>query len=347
MAIPKNFRKNLNFVRQPEGFEQRQNLLDKISENQPYLPRGIDYEDMDREFIDFVKNKLEIVVEGKKVPVYIVSIQRWYEFYTSWENTDEFGNISLPFIVITRKIDVQKGTTHATNYNIPGFLTWAYIRVPSTDGVREGYDIYKIPQPVPVDITYEVRFFTNGIRHLNKLNAKVQTVFSARQTYVNVNGHPMPLILESISDESQADNLEQRKYYVQPYTIKMMGYLLNEEDFQVVPAINRVIMVTELTDTKPKGLPVQVTHSSIGRTSEVRTTFNFSSIVLTYTTTVTFAAIYDTINTNNVNTYSYLVNGSSVTLPFTLNVGDSLTVTVDSKNNNLLPCSVSFIGHTI
>ena len=252
MAVPKNFRKNLNFVRQPEGFEQRQNLLDKISENQPYLPRGIDYEDMDREFIDFVKNKLEIVVEGKKVPVYIVSIQRWYEFYTSWENTDEFGNITLPFIVITRKIDVQKGTTYATNYNIPGFLTWAYIRVPSSDGIREGHDIYKIPQPVPVDITYEVRFFTNGIRHLNKLNAKVQTVFSARQTYVNVNGHPMPLILESISDESQADNLEQRKYYIQPYTIKMMGYLLNEEDFQVVPAINRVIMLTEINENKSK-----------------------------------------------------------------------------------------------
>ena len=107
MAVPKNFRKNLDFVRQPVGYEQRQNLLNNISENQGYLPRGITYEDMDREFIDFVKNELEVVVEGKKVPVYIVSLQRWYEFYTSWENTDEFGNITLPFIVITRKIDIQ------------------------------------------------------------------------------------------------------------------------------------------------------------------------------------------------------------------------------------------------
>ena len=347
MAVPKNFRKDLNFVRQPEGYEQRQKLLDNISENQPYLPRGINYEDMDREFIDFVKNELELVIEGKKVPVYIVSIQRWYEFYTSWENTDEFGNITLPFIVITRKIDVQKGTTHSTNYNIPGFLTWAYIRVPSTDGIREGYDIYKIPQPIPVDITYEVRLFSTGIRHLNQLNSKVQRAFSARQTYVNVNGHPMPLILETIGDDSQADNLEQRKYYVQPYTIKMMGYLLNEEDFEVTPAINRVVMVSEIEESKKEKSAVKVFQGTVGLTKEINTTFNFNSSVLTYSATITFAAQYTNIITNNVNSYTYLVNGVSTPTPFTVNVGDTITVTVNSKNNGALPCSVSFIGETI
>lgn len=340
MAVPKNFKKNLKYEPQLEGFEQRQHLLDNISENQGYQPRGITYEDMDRQFIDFVKTELEVVVEGQKVPVYIVSIQRWYEFYTTWENTDEFGNITLPFIVITRKIDVQKGTTHANNYNIPGFLTWSYVKVPTTDGNRDGYDIYKIPQPIAVDLQYEVRFFTNKIRNLNVLNSKIQRAFSARQCYLNVNGHPMPLTLESISDESQADNLEQRKYYVQPYTIKLMGYLLNEEDFQVVPAISRNILVSEVTENKSFD-------GFYGQKKNITLTFNFNDGTLSYTAQISNKSYYNKVDTNNVDSYTYLLNGNPIAVPFTVSQGDLLNVTVNSEINNTLPSSVIFIGTTI
>jgi hypothetical protein len=341
MAVPKNFRKNLNYNLQPEGFDQRQDLLDNISENQGYLPRGITYEDMDKQFIDFVKTDLEIVVEGKKVPVYIVSIQRWYEFYTTWENTDEFGNITLPFIVITRKIDIQKGTTHGNNYNIPGFLTWGYMKVPTTDGNREGYDIYQIPQPIAVDVQYEVRFFTNKIRSLNVLNAKVQRAFSSRQCYLNVNGHPMPLTLESIGDDSQAENLEQRKYYVQPYTIKLMGYLLNEEDFKVVPSLSRTLLVTETREGK------KVYENVYGQKKNINITFNFNDDVLTYTATILNTANYNEVYTNNVSSYTYLLNDNPVLIPFRVNQGDQLTVTVTLEINNNLPSSVIFMGTTI
>ena len=345
MAIPKNFRKNLNIEPQPFGVEQRQKLFDDVSNNQGYLPRGITYEDMDSSFIDFVKTKLEVVAEGKKVPVYIVSIQRWYEFYTSWENTDEFGNITLPFIVITRKIDIQKGTTHANNYNIPGFLTWAYLKVPSSNGARDGYDIYKIPQPVAVDIQYEVRFFTTSIRQLNILNAKVQTAFSARQSYITVNGNPMPLILESIGDESQVDNMEQRRYYVQPYTLKLMGYLLNEDDFEVVPSINKTVVVAEIQEGKGKK-PVKVFEGKINEKDDINIAFNFNGSVLNYTATIINPAKYTEIDNFNVAFYEYFLNDSLVSLPFTVNSGDKLKVNVISKTNNTLPCSVIFIGTT-
>jgi hypothetical protein len=346
MAVPKNFRKDLKYETQLEGYDQRQHLLDNIAENQGYLPQGIAYEDMDRQFIDFVKTELEIVVEGQKVPVYIVSIQRWYEFYTTWENSDEFGNITLPFIVITRKIDVQKGTTHGNNYNIPGFLTWGYMKVPTTDGNRDGYDIYKIPQPIAVDVQYEVRFFTNKIRSLNVLNSKIQRAFSARQCYLNVNGHPMPLTLESIGDESQTDNLEQRKYYVQPYTIKLMGYLLNAEDFQVVPAVNRTILFTEIEEGKQ--MPTTKAFEGIyGQKKDITINFTFVDETLTYTATILNKSEYNNIVINNVNSYTYLLNGAPISLPFTVNQGDQLNVTINSKNNNILPCSVIFMGTTI
>ena len=33
------------------------------------------------------------------------------------------------------------------------------LKVPTWDGQRKGMDIYKIPQPVPVDITYNIKIF--------------------------------------------------------------------------------------------------------------------------------------------------------------------------------------------
>lgn len=245
MAIPKKNKNNINIVRQPVGPEQRQDILNNISDKQPYLPRGVSYEDMDREFIEFVKTSLDTTIQGKKVPTYMVSIQRWYEFYSTWENSDEFSNLKLPFILISRRPEIQKGTQQNSLYNIPGLPTWTYMRVPTSNGARQGYDIYQIPQPIAVDLTYDVKFFCKGIRQLNILNTKIQRLFSSRQSYINVNGHPMPLILDTITDESQMDNIDQRRYYIQQYEIKLMGYLLLEEDFKVIPAVDRIILLKE------------------------------------------------------------------------------------------------------
>jgi hypothetical protein len=45
------------------------------------------------------------------------------------------------------------------------------------DGIRKGIDLYKIPQPTSVDITYEVRLFTNRMKDLNKFNAMLLKCF--------------------------------------------------------------------------------------------------------------------------------------------------------------------------
>ena len=63
------------------------------------------------------------------------------------------------------------------------------------------------------------------MRDLNKINRKMLTSFSSLEKYIRVNGHPIPLILDSIGDESVISNIDERKYYVQLFTIKMLGYL--------------------------------------------------------------------------------------------------------------------------
>ena len=56
-------------------------------------------------------------------------------------------------------------------------------------------------------------------------------------------------MLDSIGDESVISNLDERKYYVQLFTIKMLGYLLDENEFKVFPAISRAIAMFETVES--------------------------------------------------------------------------------------------------
>ena len=184
--------------------------------------------------LDFVKNDLEMTAEGKKVnPVdIIITTQNWSQFAETWDFQDLDKNIKPPFIATVRNPDVKYGTNPSLQYTIPNRKQFYYAKVPTWDGQRKGMDIYKIPQPVPVDITYNIKIFCTKMRHLNEFNKLVLQKFSSRQAYTFVKGHYVPIILNGISDESVLD-IEKRKYYVQNYEFLMMGFLIDEEEFQV------------------------------------------------------------------------------------------------------------------
>lgn len=326
MGLPKNYRKYVNITPHKQGFEQRQSILDDIANKGTYLPKGILHEDMDGEMINYITNDIDLSLAGEKVPVIFLSTQRWAEFSKTWQYTDIDKNIKLPFITIVRKPDAQKGTNYAGNFNIPGRPTFTYMKVPTWDGNRRGYDIYKIPQPVSVDIMYEVRLFCNRMRDLNLMNTKMLTSFSALEKYIKVNGHPIPLILDSVGDESSISNLEERKYYVQLYTIKMLGYLLNEDDFIITPAINRAVNFYEISeelyrasyqvnlDTKNNGICINIL---------------FNAGINNVTIPIDIDAEYTNVNFTNANSVLFKKNGNIVTLPFTINNGDSLYIKVN------------------
>ena len=250
MAMPKGYMTNINIKNQKVGPERRQEILDGIADQGTFLPRGVLEEDMDQSFIDFMNNSdgLSISVDGNKVPVIFLTIQRWTEFTKTWQFSDKYKNIEMPFVTVVRKPDIQQGKNQAGLWNIPGNRTYTYMKVPTWDGVRRGMDLYKVPQPTSVDLTYEVRIFTNKMKDLNKFNRKIQRAFQSRQCYINVNGHPMPLHLENIGDESNIEDFENRRFYVQMFEMKLLGYILDEEDFEVVPTINRSVMTMEVED---------------------------------------------------------------------------------------------------
>jgi hypothetical protein len=70
-------------------------------------------------------------------------------------------------------------------------------------------------------------------------------------------------------------DLEKRKYYIQKYEFTMMGFLIDEEQFEVFPAISRTFQVIE-TDQR-----------NIKRKQKKQTPIEFEVITLQYLNNVT------------------------------------------------------------
>lgn len=333
MGVPKNFRKDLHIGPKTEGVERRKELREDIAKNGTFLPKGVHYEDIDRDFVKFINNDLKIVIDGKEVPVIFLTIQRWSEFSRTWEHSDEFKNIKIPFITIVRQPDVQVGTEHNGYWNIPGRPSYTYMKVPTFDGVREGVDLYKIPQPTAVDITYEVRIFCNRMRDLNVMNEKVVQTFKSRQHYIFPNKHPMPVVLENISDESPIDDFENRRFYIQPFEMKVQGYILDENDFEVTPAVNRMLLMQEVIEEKAPKPRISVFVDDCTGAVNFNLIFRVNSADVA-TLTMEQDTLFETIDIiTNVNTVVFMVNGVVQTLPFRANLGEELQIEITRTVN--------------
>ena len=246
MGIPKR-KNNISVYTEKELTERRQELLDKITKSDTYLPDSILHDDLDKGFLDYVTKNFQIVSDGNKIPIIdkILTVQRWGEFTQTWTFTNDDGNIELPFVAIVRKPDVQPGTNPSVQRTIPDRHQFYYSSVPTWNGTTMGADIYKIPQPVPVDITYDVTIVCNKFRDVNKFSKIVLQNFSSRQDYTQVKGHYIPLILDKIEDNTPMDTLEGRRFYIQNYTFTMLGFLIDSDEFEVKPAINRFFLMNE------------------------------------------------------------------------------------------------------
>lgn len=250
MAIPKR-KNNIDVYNMKKDMYsapvRRQELLDSITKSDSYLPDSILHDDLDMGMLDFIKENFKIVSDGEQIPIIpkILTIQRWAELENTWEFVDEDRNIKLPFIAIVRQPDVQPGTNPVTQRTIPDRDTFFYASVPTWDGTQVGADIYRIPQPVAVDITFEVTIVCTKFRELNKFNQKVLQKFSSRQAYTTVKGHYIPIILDTVTDSTPLDTIDGRRYYVQNYKFTMLGFLIDSEDFEIKPAISRFFLLNE------------------------------------------------------------------------------------------------------
>jgi hypothetical protein len=338
MGIGKKIKKHIKLTPELYGPSRRQEMLDQINQYGTFLPKSILHEDLDRGFLDFVKNELRVVVDGKVVPVVdiLITTQNWAQFTQTWNINDLDKNVSVPVITTVRNPEVKYGSLPSLQYTIPNRKQFFYAMVPTWQNGRNGYDVYTIPQPVPVDIKFSIKIICNRMRELNAFNKAVIEKFSSRQAYTVIKGHYIPIIMDDLQDESVTE-IEKRKYYIQSYNFTMMGFLMDENEFEIKPAISRTLALLEIDQKtyrskKPKNDLISLSNEKV--------TIDFPVGVSDYTQTYEYGSDLFMLGSNNISSYQIFVNGllygtnlfNSPNSKIQLNTNDTLLIQIVKTN---------------
>ena len=327
MPLPNKIKKTIPLTFPKTLYPRREQLLEKINKDGTYLPKSILHADLDGGMLNFVQNDLQTIVDGQVIPMVdiIITSQNWSQFTETWNFQDLDSNVSPPFITVVRNPEVKFGTNPATIYNIPNRKQYFYAQVPTWDGNRNGMDIYKIPQPVPVDITYSVKIICNRMRELNALNKNILEMFASRQAYTTIKGHYIPIIMNNITDESVM-NIDKRKYYIQSYDFTMLGFLIDENEFEVAPAVSRVLTVVEFEkESFTRGRRKNITDESTVSNFLFVVGNNILSQIFDYTVDLNLG------DTTNIESYDVYLNNQyygSDLLQIQINTNDVLRIVV-------------------
>lgn len=334
MPFPKQIKPTLPLVPKKTLSERREQLLEYINKDGTYLPKSVLHADLDRGMLDFVKEDLRVVTGGKEVPMLdiIITTQNWSQYVETAMFVDKDFNASPPFITVVRQPEVKYGTNPSLQYTIPNRKQFYYASVPTWNGNEQGMDIYTIPQPVPVDINYSVKIVCNRMRELNQLNKIVLQKFSSRQAYTFIKGQYVPIIMNNITDESQL-TIESRKYYIQSYDFTMLGYLIDEEEFEVKPAISRNVLITEIDTSTLKKRREKFPENP----DQFLNTFTYVVGNNTLSEIIEFTADMSVLGTTNVLSYDVYINGdyfgSDVNL-IQITTNDILRIDITKNNIN-------------
>lgn len=346
MALPSKLKKHLPLIPEKVGRERRQQMLDDITEHGTFLPKGVLHADLDLGMLDFVKEDLKLVTSEKTVPTVdkIITTQNWSQFTETWDFQDLDKNISLPFIATVRNADVKYGTFQGGAANIPNRRQFFYYTVPTWDGQRKGADVYTIPQPIPVDITYNVKLFCNRMREVNDFNKIVMQKFTSKQAYRQIKGHYIPIIMEGVGDESVKE-IAKRKYYIVNYTFIMKGLLIDESEFKVSPAITRQVSLFE-TETRTRSRKVNTQPPRPDN-------FDLNLLFITGNTQLTEVFRYTVdlkvTESENISGYDVYINSNFVgsDLPtIQINDGDTLLINV-TKIDNTKESTINTVAYLV
>ena len=246
---PKAYREKLRLRHHSYGIEKRRNMSKLILEYGTPIPKSIEYSDIDEAFYKWVDEKIRIVYDGKRLPTYkLYSTQRLSEYLQTWDKQDDTGNPIINFKTVTRELNPQKGENQGNYFNIPGHKDFAMFYVPVLqENGTEAYDKYTMKQPFSVNFLYSVSIISNKIEIINEMNEQMHYEFSAIDCYISPNDHPMSMTLEDVSDESEYI-IDDRKYYSQTYKIKVRGYIIRREDYQVERIPSRLVMSSHDSD---------------------------------------------------------------------------------------------------
>ena len=259
MSLPKKKKFDIVIIDPPHigreflkyGMERVEELMYNTDKNTNYLPRTLELENTDQEIFNKVKTgDLSLVVEGKKVPTFYLENERWGEFSKTWKFMDEDKNVPTPYITV-RRSGQEPGTRMGTKWRIPQPRNFRYLDVPILDDGQVINIRYKIPEPVNIDLLYEIRLFTKYRVDFNKYDEIMNHAYASRQSYIWIKGTPIPTIFESREEANSIENIDGDKFYVGIYNIRAMTMTQDEKEFDIVKTSRLPKLAYDLV-TKPK-----------------------------------------------------------------------------------------------
>jgi hypothetical protein len=153
----------------------------------------------------------------------------------------------------------------------------------------------------------------------------------------------MPVTLESVGDESNIDDFENRRFYVQPFEMLLAGYILDENDFEVIPTINRAMVMSEISSDPAKARTSEKNVNTRGPIVAVQGNVRVVNTIGNFISTVPCNEQYVVQNStisNSGNTYS-------VSLPATVNLSLPNVTHYGSDGQPVeLPAMVGFTAQT-
>ncbi|MFW6242813.1 MAG: hypothetical protein ACOC2W_01505 [bacterium] len=241
MAVPKKNKVNID-VNPPKigtdylkyGMDRIEELMRKTDTNTQYLPKTTRLEDTDAALFEYVNNEsLKAVIDGVKVPTFYLDNDRWGEFKKTWKFTDNDKNVPTPYITV-RRSNKEPGTRIGNKSNVPQLRKFRYIDVPILDDGEVINLRFKMPEPVNVDLIYEVSLFTKYRVDVNQYDEQILKNFASKQDYIAVKGNPIPLIFEGFNENNTIENIDGDRFFMSTYTIRALTLIQNEDDFEIV-----------------------------------------------------------------------------------------------------------------
>jgi hypothetical protein len=129
--------------------------------------------------------------------------------------------------------------------------------------------------------------------------------FSSRQAYTFIKGQYVPIIMDNVTDNSVMD-LDKRKYYVQSYDFTMLGYLIDEEEFQVKPAVSRVLELFEVDASLANAKRAEIMPPN---PNEFPFNFIYTSGNTSLSDIVDYRIDLNLMGTTNVDSFDVYING--------------------------------------
>jgi hypothetical protein len=254
MAVPKKKVKLTLDINPPDigtkyleyGFDRIEELMNMTDIKTKYLPRTILFENLDQAVFDYVNVEgMKLVLDGNTVPTFYLDNDRWGEFSKTWKFVDDDNNVPTPYITV-RRIDKQEGTRLGKKFRIPSPRQFRYVNVPIMDEGQLIYLQFRMPEPVNVDLIYEVALFTKYRVDVNSYDEQVLKKFASRQEYVWLNGSPMPLLFEGFAESNPIENIDGDRFFVSKYALKILGFIQDEKEFEIVKTVRKTRITQEI-----------------------------------------------------------------------------------------------------